>query len=394
MIELLLQYGADPGDEPTLRGALADHVAAVKASARGGNRAVVAAVEAEVRADPAQALAFDDQGAATLTTASGVWHAGRFETPTLGALRARALAARERRGTTRARARLWVLDGASPATDIGALHATAGAGTLFQVASQFNCLESPGPYVTKVAHYFSDPTQGPRASVSAFPGTFVRHYAAPGADGGERFVQVTDGPQIDLLADVCDPDVARVRNGYLRGSAVTDPAAFAATLEARFDDIRAGVHDDVQVVLGFNWDGAVEDSPNRRVGQVFTSTLAGGMYSGMPRGEAGALKAACRQLLRAAYAGTLLAAATLDRPKVVLTLIGGGVFGNPIPLIWDSILWALEDVERVAPADLDVVVNGRNLGSEVADEDLLAAIRPRGGALVGFNQDGTVDVLR
>ena len=34
------------------------------------------------------------------------------------------------------------------ATDIGSLQATAGPGMLFQVASQFNCLEAPGPFVT------------------------------------------------------------------------------------------------------------------------------------------------------------------------------------------------------------------------------------------------------
>ena len=51
-------------------------------------------------------------------------------------------------------------------TDIGALQASAPPGSLFQVASQFNCLESPGAYVTPVAAYLGDPTQGPRASIS------------------------------------------------------------------------------------------------------------------------------------------------------------------------------------------------------------------------------------
>jgi hypothetical protein len=69
----------------------------------------------------------------------------------------------------------------SPATDIGSLQATAGAGTLFPAASQFNCLESPGPYVVDVADYFHDQTQGPRASISAFPGTLPRHYAGGGS---------------------------------------------------------------------------------------------------------------------------------------------------------------------------------------------------------------------
>src|SRR5581483_7785035 len=111
-------------------------------------------------------------------------------------------------GATGGRLRLWVLDGAHPATDVGGLQATAPPGSLFQAASQFNCLESPGPYVTPGAQYFRDKTQGPRASISAFPGTLLRHYAAPRRDG-ERFVQ-TDADQLNLLADVLDPEVAQI----------------------------------------------------------------------------------------------------------------------------------------------------------------------------------------
>jgi hypothetical protein len=45
--------------------------------------------------------------------------------------------------------------------------------------------------------------------------------------GRARFVQRTGERQLDLLADVCDPGVAAVRNGYLRSSDIADPAAFA-----------------------------------------------------------------------------------------------------------------------------------------------------------------------
>ena len=73
-------------------------------------------------------------------------------------------------GAAGGRLRLWVLDGASAATDVGGLQATAAPGSLFQAASQFNCLESPGPYVTPVAQYFHDRTQGPRARSRHFLG--------------------------------------------------------------------------------------------------------------------------------------------------------------------------------------------------------------------------------
>src|SRR5450759_5464986 len=84
-------------------------------------------------------------------------------------------------------------------------------------------------------------------------------------------------------------------------------------------------------------DGAVEGEP--LIAQVFTSTLAAGGY-GQEGAIAGQAEALCRQLLRAAYVGTLLAAVDLGKERVVLTMIGGGVFGNPHELIVDSIVWA------------------------------------------------------
>src|SRR5262249_52043452 len=207
------------------------------------------------------------------------WHAGRFETPSIAELRQRA-----RRAGAGGRFRLWVLDGPGLTTDVGGLQATAPPGSLFQAASQFNCLESPGPYITPVVQYFHDYTQGPRASISAFPGTLLRHYAAPGANG-RRFVQ-TENKQLNLLADVFGPEVARVQSGYLMADNVRDPAALIAALTDRFESIRVGVHEGVQVALGYDFEGAVDDSENRRIAQVFTSTVAGGGYGGAGMGGA------------------------------------------------------------------------------------------------------------
>ena len=73
---------------------------------------------------------------------------------------------------------------------------------------------------------------------------------------------------------------------------------------------------------------------------------------------------------------------------MVLTLIGGGVFGNPIPLIWESICWAINEVELSVSAAMDVVVNGRNLGDHIRAEDILPAVRARGGVVVVFASTG------
>ncbi len=68
--------------------------------------------------------------------------------------------------------------------------------------------------------------------------------------------------------------------------------------------------------------------------------------------------------------------------RAVLTLIGGGVFGNPIPLIWESILWAVEQVEPHLTGDLTVVVNGRNLIPEVDEETVRREVLRRGGEIL------------
>jgi hypothetical protein len=386
MMELLIALGAEAAREDELLRGIREHESALLSSAGKGDPAQVSIAEAAARADPAAAFTFDSDGAAELHAAGRTWSAGRFEPVSLGDLRARA-AALARDST--ARLRLWVLDGASPATDIGSLQGCASSGTVFQVASQFNCLESSGPWVRPVEGYFHDSTQGPRAAISAFPGTLLRHYRAPDGRGG-RFVQTTDGPQLDLLSDVCEAGVAKVSSGYLRASDIANPAVFSATLEARFDALRVGVHDEVDAVLGFDWDGAVS-APPPRITQVFTSTVAAGAYGGV---SGSSLDDVFQPLLRAAYLGTLLAAASLGRARVVLTLIGGGAFRNPPHLIWEAILWALTEVEPLLSRDLDVVVNGRNLGQYVDRGTLADAARTRGGVLLCWPRVGPVSVHR
>jgi len=383
VIELFLKYAANPTTGSELSVAIKN----LMDSAGQGNADLVEMAELAVHADPAKAFSFDADGFATLRAGEHSWHAGRFETPSVAELRQRARKA----GATGGRLRLWVLDGASPVTDVGGLQATAAPGSLFQAASQFNCLESPGPYVTPVVQYFRDRTQGPRSSISAFPGTLLRHYAAPRSDG-TRFVQ-TDADQLNLLAGVFGPDVARIQSGYLMAHNVRDPGALVAALTARFESIRVGVHEGTQVILGYDFQGSVTDSENRRIAQVFTSTIAGGGYGGAGL-EGEKFEGACQQLLRAAYLGTLLAAATLGQRLAVLTLIGGGVFGNPIPLIWDAILWAAAETEQLLARDLDVIVNGRNLGDHVPRETILAGVRKRGGALLAFPRIGLPEVLQ
>jgi hypothetical protein len=387
MIDRFLALASEKTSEAQLRSEVAEHVRTLLATAGRGDARQVARAEADVQAAPNNAFTFDDSGLATLEAGGGTWQAGRFATPTIGELRRQAAAKPGGQPV-----RLWVLDGASPATDIGGLQATVAAGALFQVASQFNCLEAPSPKIVSVAAYFHDPTQGPRASISAFPATLLRHYSAPGADA-KRFVQQTSGRQIDLLVDVFAQRESPVGNGYLMYPGLLSAAGLVATLEAGFDRIRVGVHDEAQVVLGYDWNGSVEDTDRRRITQVFTSTVAGGLY-GAQRILGADFEPACRQTLRAAYLGTLLAAVALGRRIAVLTLIGGGVFGNPARVIWESILWAFDEVRSLASVSLDVVLNGYNLSALIDLGEVLPGVRDRGGAILRFGREGLLEVRR
>ncbi|MEZ4299462.1 MAG: hypothetical protein R3B70_31220 [Polyangiaceae bacterium] len=125
---------------------------------------------------------------------------------------------------------------------------------------------------------------------------------------------------------------------------------------------------------------------------MFTSTVAGGGYGGERFGEL--FVPIARELLRAAYLGTLLSAVSAGRRAVVLTLIGGGVFGNPIPEIWDAIGWAMAEVEGVLSGDLDVFVNGRDLGRRLPQRVILEGVERRGGAMIAFDRESRASIVR
>lgn len=334
------------------------------------SRKTVLDAERAVRAHPEDSFRFDSHGFAKLEVEQKSWDAGRFDTLSLASLRARVS-----ENAICGRCRLCVLQGSAALSDVAVLQAFFGGDAVFQVASQFNALESPAPSIVRVSDYFHDPTQGPRASISAFPGTLLRQYAAPRLGGG-RFTQVEDAEQVNLLVNVAHPETARVKNGYLRARDVFNPEGFAESLIREHDAIQVGVHEGVEVVRGYAWDGPTA-YPHQRIAQIFTSTLAAGGYSPEIDIRTDPWRTIASQLLRAAYLGTLLAAVVLRKQTVILTLIGGGVFGNPHELIRDSISWACDEFEAVGPA-IDVVVNIR----ENDPTPYRDAVNARGGMII------------
>jgi len=237
-------------------------------------------------------------------------------------------------------------------------------GALFQVASQFNLLEMPSQHVTPehgVAGYAWDNTQGPACAMAAGAATIYRNYFVPIGGG----IGQTADRQLDALADLgvrlseltglSIAELWSMHNGYALATA-QGLAAIGQLLESASEELRdhlrgklaVGVHRNVQVT-----DGVPGES--RRVSQAFCSALPVG-YSHLPRAQWGPF---ARLVLEATYEATLLAAAEQAQNggsnTVLLTRVGGGVFGNDPDWIDLAIERALH---TVAGAGLDVRIVG------------------------------------
>lgn len=276
---------------------------------------------------------------------------GTFEMAPLADLRERVAAGSGAAG----RARVSIVTG-----DVRKMHqAPEYVGALFQVASQFNCLEMVGPSVRPedgITRYEHDKTQGPACSIAAGAATLYRNYFAP---VGDQIGQTAER-QIDGLADV-GAELSRAlgrpavdfwewRNGYaLCTRAGLDliadhlRAIGPEGADALAGKLRIGLHVDVEAT-----EGAL---PGPLVSQAFCSALPVA-YGRVPQQHWATF---ARLVLDAAYEATLLQAVLNARRGasniVLLTLLGGGAFGNAPEWIHAAINRA---VARASNFDLDV----------------------------------------
>lgn len=277
---------------------------------------------------------------------------GNLAMPTLAELRLQVDVPGERRSTVRC-----------VTGDVRAMHAEpACERALFQVASQFNLLEMTGPSVTPehgVTRYASDHTQGPACAVAAGAATIYRNYFVPvGGDVGQ-----TSGRQLDALTHIGAAlerhlgrpvsELWEMRNGYALCTA-GGLAAIARLLDEGGEDLRDELRG--QLAIGIHRDVEVTDvrrGERHLVSQAFCSGLPVAYGGGRPE----AWEALARVVLEAAYEATLLAA--VDRPSntVLLTRVGGGVFGNADEWIDDAIVRAIKAVEH-AGLDIRLVSHG------------------------------------
>lgn len=292
-------------------------------------------------------------GARLRSLVNGAWYGiGEFELLSLRALRERM----QRGGGMPGKLRVRAVSG-----DVRAMHQMPEyAGALFQVASQFNMLEMVSPAVTPeqgVTRYEHDGTQGPGCAIAAGAATIYRNYFLPVGDNTGQ----TSDRQLDGLADLgvaLSEALGRpvrelwdMRNGYALCSqgGLNAIAGHLARLDPDQTDalrarLRIGVHSDVEVT-------DADGGHRPRVSQAFCSALPVA-YTRVPPTHWAAFASL---VLDAAYEATMWAAVLNARRggsnRVLLTRLGGGVFGNDPGWIHAAMRRALN---LVTGFDLDV----------------------------------------
>ena len=260
--------------------------------------------------------------------------------------------------------------------DVAHLQTHAKPGSMFQVASNFNCAEvahssvqiDGGNFVSNLA---IDRTQGPAASASAGVSAITRMHATfydPSTDP-QTWGQTSDR-QIELLGHPLVSPHFPVINGKLIFRQ-TEPRTYSK--EEVFPHIRIGLHQRARAYFGHRSPPFMEKMERPPIiDQVFVAAL--NRRAPLPIQEH--LEDKTNLLLDAAYAGTYLAAQHCDTQHLVLTLVGGGSFGNPPSLIARAIAQAhqkygastnLESV--VLPLfPIDGIVQGQNFATLLKDE--------------------------
>ena len=225
------------------------------------------------------------------------------------------------------------------------------AGSLFQVASQFNMLEMVTPKVTPshgITMYKDDMTQGPACAMACPAGTLFRNYFVNGSGqdtpehqldglrGALTVLQGTVGHSYESSQQTV-PKFWTMQNGYCFP---TDIAALEAVSRFLAPNPKTTLRRNFMnaIEYGIQWNTQV--IPARHdVAQIYCSALPIA-YSGVTQDKWTNFGTA---VLDAAYEATLAVGALLSkerdgqRVKVFLTRVGGGVFGNPDEWITQSI---------------------------------------------------------
>jgi hypothetical protein len=300
---------------------------------------------------------------------------GTFSTPSLAELRARNQGNLEK---FPGQLRVSILKG-----DVSAFMAEeANRHAVFQVASQFNCLEFPGPRTTPeqgVTNYVFDKTQGPCCSIACGAGTVYRNYFVPISLSSQTTqLGQSKAHQLNNLKDISlflgNEEGVATRSPRRKTYAYFDSSAGytmatregLAALNAKLQScgvkgvekakslLKIGIQTDVQVTSK-NWGNVQVRKKLQTVTQVFGSACSVA-YS---EGSAKSWAPFASLILDASYEATLWIALESalrhsgqgGSNKVFLTLLGGGVFGNSFDWIANAIGKA---VKKFTNTGLDV----------------------------------------
>ena len=246
---------------------------------------------------------------------------------------------------------------AEKVADIQSLHQDPkNENAVFQVASQFNCLEMASPHAIPeagVGIYQNDWTQGPACCICAGAGTIFRNYFVElnGQLGQSADHQVDCLAGIDRYFDNATNRYWQMQNGYCLPTAA-GLAAIEEKLASLSQDEREQLGGKLMVGYQAGTEVTIGDS-NHFVSQVFCSALPVA-YSDVPSSNWDHFP---RLILDATYELTFYLALQNqiknDCDKLYLTLVGGGVFGNKLD-------WILSSIDRslrlFASSGLDVKI--------------------------------------
>lgn len=267
---------------------------------------------------------------------------GHFDDPTVGSMRDEVEAKRQELGLKEKRdtpCPLNLIDG----IDIGVYQAQQKTEdkAMVQIASNFHCLENGSPNSSAdnghlVSGYAMDCTQGPGAAFGVPGASLLRaHYVFKDDKKPPDVWGQSSSRQCSLIRDITD-----YCGGLVNGKALLTESDKHVTEECLDDvasKIRVGLHTDAEVVFtrgSTRGSLGVLRHPYPLVDQVCSATLCYGYADHQVRMRDHNLT---RAMLRAAYEGAYLAAIKRNRKVLLLTLIGGASFRNPMAMIFEEL---------------------------------------------------------
>lgn len=251
-------------------------------------------------------------------------------------------------------------------------------GSTIQIASNFNCLDHiPShpkyrPPLGKVSDYITYMVQAPPADVACGPALIYRQYFLPLRDGKIG--------QLEENLNLIESTPIEVHDGYTTKVPTTD---WNWNNDEHYP---IGLHSHAAVTLGRHGEEFEMIERNQIVHQVFCSAVAFNIFPRNPQTEEIAAK-----IIEVEYKETIMAAweCSLKYPdhkgskKLFLTLIGGGVFKNPL----SSIVSAIEKCEElIKKSGLEVFIT--LFSSAVAmnfAEPFMPIIERTGGKVINYN---------